>query len=305
MITIFTPTYNRAELLFKLYSSLKNQTQKDFEWVIVDDGSTDNTRTIVSQFLEEDNDFSIRYFVQENHGKHVAVNLGVEKALGEYFFIVDSDDWLPENAVEKINNMFVDIKNKSNFAGVAGLKMYSSGDIVGKTFEGAFVDCTNLERANNNILGDKAEVYYTSVLRKYPFPVFEGENFLSEEVVWNRIARDGNRLRWYNEGLYYCEYLEGGLSKTSNKEYKNFNGFKLVTKEYVTYKQISYKNKIIRLMILGDIAIRKKEKISKVAKEISVNALVLYVLAYIGFAARKIKHMGKKKHEGQRNYPSL
>ena len=114
MVTVFTPTYNRAALLPKLYDSLKRQTSLDFEWVIVDDGSQDETKSVVEGFVKESSFFSVRYYRQENHGKHVAINYGVQLAHGDKFFIVDSDDWLPENSIEKIHSLFEEIKNFSS-----------------------------------------------------------------------------------------------------------------------------------------------------------------------------------------------
>ena len=102
MITVFTPTYNRAHLLPRLFQTLKMQTVQDFEWIIVDDASNDDTETVVQQFREEKTLFPIRYYKQKRGGKHRAINLAVELAAGSYFFIVDSDDWLPENAIELI-----------------------------------------------------------------------------------------------------------------------------------------------------------------------------------------------------------
>lgn len=295
MVTVFTPTYNRAKLLPKLYESLKEQTSFDFEWLIVDDGSRDGTDQVVDAFMKEGNHFPIRYYLQENHGKHVAINYGVQQAQGEMFFIVDSDDWLPRNAIERICSLAAEIKGCEGYAGVAGLKLYGNGNPVGSTFEGRSLDCTSLERAKNSISGDKAEVFYTELLKRYPFPVFDGENFLSEEIVWNRIAHDGYKFRWFNEGLYYCEYLEDGLSRTSNKELKNFNGYKLVIKELLTYKEIPFKRKVISLMIIGEISLRKKVKLKDVARDINVNPLVFGIAAYSGKIIRRIKRWLRKK----------
>lgn len=297
MVTVFTPTYNRAKLLSKLYDSLKAQTSFDFEWLIVDDGSQDDTVAVVEGFIKEPNNFPIRYYLQENHGKHVAINYGVQLAHGEMFFIVDSDDWLPNNAIELIHSFFAEINELNGYAGVAGLKLYGNGNIVGSTFGGKCIDCTSLERAKHSISGDKAEVFYTELLKRYPFPVFEGENFLSEEIVWNRIARDGYKFRWFNEGLYFCEYLEDGLSKTSNKELNNFNGYKLVIKELLTYKEIPFKRKVISLMIIGEISLRKKAKLKDVAKDINVNICVFAIAAYLGKIIRKIRRWRRKNEE--------
>ena len=161
MITVFTPCYNRAHTIERLYHSLVLQTNKNFEWIIVDDGSTDNTEQIVNVFIKESNDFPICYFKKDNGGKHTAINFGVQKANGEAFFIVDSDDWLPKNAIDRIIYYFDQIKNKKDFAGICGNKMLPTKEIIGKTFDGEVLDITALERKKFYIIGDKAEVYKT------------------------------------------------------------------------------------------------------------------------------------------------
>jgi len=216
--TVFTPAYNRANLLGILYGSLKRQTFKDFEWVVVDDCSKDNTADLFNEWTKEKNDFEIRYIKREkNGGKHRAINDGVATARGEMFVIVDSDDWLREDALELADKLEKTIKNKNQFAGVAFNKCYPNGDLVGSTFEGEILDATNLERKKYGMLSDKAEIFYTAVLRAFPFPEFEGEVFVTEATVWNEIAHAGYKIRWCNQNVYYCEYLPGGLSDNAFK----------------------------------------------------------------------------------------
>lgn len=219
-ITVFTPTYNRAYRIENLYRSLQRQTFKDFEWVVIDDGSTDNTEELFNQWLKEDNFFPIVYQKVDNGGKHRAINKGVQIARGELFFIVDSDDYLTDTALERIDFVERSIPDseKENFAGVCGNRGYSINRVVGQVQKTKdYLDITMLERPKYGISGDKAEVFYTKVLKKYPFPEFQGEKFCTECVVWDRIAYDGYRLRFFNEIIYICEYLEDGLSKN----YKN------------------------------------------------------------------------------------
>lgn len=212
-VTVFTPTYNRAHTLPQLYASLKRQTSFDFEWIIVDDGSIDNTEGIVAEWLLEDTPFDKRYIKKENGGKHRAINEALPLAEGELFFIVDSDDYLSNTAIETLikrrNSLPLD---DDSYAGVAGCKGYHSGEMIGTSFLGDMLDCTSLERSNYGIEGDKAEAFFTSILRHYPFPEFDGEKFVTEALVWDRMALDGYRLRYFNEVIYLCEYLEDGLS---------------------------------------------------------------------------------------------
>lgn len=222
-ITVFTPTYNRAYTLPKLYESLKRQKFTDFEWVIVDDGSTDNTADVVSRMIEESPVFCIQYLRTENGGKHRAINRAIDLAQGELFFLVDSDDWLPDDSLEYIDQIESGIptEQKNNFAGIYGLKCHLNNEIIGRTFQGEKLDINFLQRNKYGIRGDKAEVYYTRVLKQYPFPEIEGEKFLTERIVWDKIAYDGYLIRFFNHNVYYCEYLEDGLTHGGYALYAN------------------------------------------------------------------------------------
>lgn len=227
MITVLTPTYNRAYTLTNAYESLKRQSNYNFEWIIVDDGSTDNTECLVSEWLSEDR-FVISYYHQPNGGKHRALNFGVKKAMGDFILILDSDDTLTENCIDFLNKHIPEVKS-NQFAGLAGLRGFSgdNGVIGGQKDDGSYVDATNIERVKLHLTGDKAEAYKTSIMKKYPFPEFEGEKFLAEGASWNRIALDGYKIRWYNHVIYKCEYLEDGLTKNKTNEtlLNNFKGY--------------------------------------------------------------------------------
>ncbi|SDA41922.1 Glycosyl transferase family 2 [Butyrivibrio sp. INlla18] len=228
MITVFTPTYNRAYRIEKLYESLKRQTSKDFEWIVINDGSTDNTNELFEKWLVEDNGFNIVYREVHNGGKHRAINLGVQIASSDAFFIVDSDDYLTTDAIELVDNWFLQIANDETFAGVSGLRSDLAGNPIGGKPKicGEYVDCTNLQRHLYHLLDDKAEVYKTHILKKYPFPEFEGEKFVPESLIWDHIARDGYKLRWFERIIYICEYLEDGLTASSDKKFMdNPKGF--------------------------------------------------------------------------------
>lgn len=220
LVTVFTPTYNRATTLSRLWESLKKQTSYQFEWLIVDDGSSDDTELIVNDLRKWTEEFCIRYKKKENGGKHRAINYGVSVAEGELFFIVDSDDWLPQNSISDILACYNDIRGDISFAGVAGCKFDSREKISGTTFQGEYVDATSLERSKFGIKGEKAEVFLTEILKKYPFPEFQNEKFLSEAIVWNKIASDGYKLRWFNRNIYYYEYQAEGITKNLRENYK-------------------------------------------------------------------------------------
>lgn len=225
-LTIFTPTYNRAYIIEKLYRSLQRQTATDFEWLVVDDGSQDNTAELFEKWQSEENAFPIRYYYKENGGKHRAINYGIQYASGEYFFIVDSDDYLANNSVERINYWLSRISGEDKFVGICGCCAYPSGEFIGTTFEGEFLDCTVLERGKYGIEGDKAEVFNTKILRMYPFPEYPDEKFITECVVWDRLAEDGYKLRFFNEAVYLAEYRDDGLTHQGmNLLYKNPQGY--------------------------------------------------------------------------------
>lgn len=221
MITILTPTYNRASNLIKLYNSLIVQTCQEFEWIVVDDGSSDNTKEVIEGFINSsDRNFELEYVFQDNGGKHTALNNGIKFAKGELLFIVDSDDWLSEDAVETILNYHEKYKLKKEndkLCGYCFLRAYSNGSVnTGEFPVDEAIDTYRQQRINNNLLGDKAEVYYTAILKKYPFEEFEGERFMPEDAVWLKMSGPYNMVH-INRVIYYSDYLEGGLTKTGRK----------------------------------------------------------------------------------------
>ena len=220
MITVFTPTYNRAILLPRLYESLCKQTYRDFEWVIVDDGSVDDTHYVVESFMNGNdnengnNNFPIRYFYQENGGKHRAINRGVREANGSVFFIADSDDWLPVNALEIVNDQYGKIADEKQIAGLCGLDAYEDGRIAGSGFPFEKKVATTIEIRNRyGVIGDLKEVFKTIVLKEFSFPEIKDEKFCPEVLVWNRIARKYDLL-FFNHVIYSVEYQNDGI--TSN-----------------------------------------------------------------------------------------
>ncbi len=211
MITVLTPTYNRASLLINLYQSLIKQDFDDFEWVIVDDGSIDATTDIVDQFIQE-RQIVITYIKQANGGKHRALNRGVKEAKGELVLIVDSDDTLPKDSLLNINQHYVDIKDNSSIGGVCGLMAHHDGTIIGERKISSSMNLSSIEmRYKYGFVGDVCEVFKTEILREFPFPEIENEKFCPESLVWNRIATK-YKLHYFNEVIYYRDYLDDGLT---------------------------------------------------------------------------------------------
>ena len=222
MITVFTPLYNRKDLLPRLYESLTQQTNFDFEWLICDDCSQDGSYELAKEMEQKETRFSIRVLrAERNGGKHRAVNIGAAQAKGFMFYIVDSDDALPPDAIDKIFLWEKTIRGKDSFAGLGFLKADLSSKLVGTTFPERYCDCTSLERDAHHISGDKAEVIYTEIFKRYPFPEFEGERYVTPAVVWNQIAHDGLKIRWINEIAYLCEYQPDGLTANWFKNLAN------------------------------------------------------------------------------------
>ncbi|MCO8074282.1 glycosyltransferase family 2 protein [Acinetobacter lwoffii] len=213
MITIVTPTYNRTKYLPRLYTSLIKQTNMNFEWIVVDDGSIDDTEGLIKDFKNE-NIINIIYLKKENGGKHTALNLGVELSNFPYIFIVDSDDTLPENSIKVIIEKIEEASLRADYktiAGICGNKANLNGQVVGNVMDDEIV-CSYMDfRYKYEISGDKAEVFKTEILKKYRFPVFDNEKFCPEALIWNRISKNYD-MYFFNKTIYFCEYLEGGLT---------------------------------------------------------------------------------------------
>ena len=213
-ITILTPAYNRASLLPRLFDSLLRQTNKDFEWIVVDDGSTDDTREVVANLKEKcGGAFPMGYVYKANGGKHMAINIGAERARGELLFIADSDDLLTDDALETVANSWHDISDDKSFAGIAGLDIaMDTREVIGSGLPQEHIDCNAIDiRYRHHVTGDMKEVFRTEVLREFPFPEFAGERFCPEQLVWFRMARR-YRLRYINKPIYIADYQPDGIT---------------------------------------------------------------------------------------------
>ena len=210
-ITVFTPTYNRAYIIENLYRSLQKQTCTDFEWLVVDDGSADDTEALFQKWMAESNPFPIRYYKKENGGKCRAINYGLELAEGRLFFNVDSDDYLTEDAIEKILRWESELPKDQKFCAVAG-NLGTARDVTPNTpLPGAYFDGNAFDRYGI-VDGERAIAFYTDVHRQYQYPDCAGEKFMTEAVTWNRMAQDGYRIRFYNDIIWIYEYKQDGLT---------------------------------------------------------------------------------------------
>ena len=241
--TVFTPTYNRATLLWDLYHSLCRQSFFFFLWIIIDDGSTDNTVAVVQEMQSLNPFFPIIYKKVPNGGKHRAWNLGVDMASGELFFGCDSDDYLTDDALEIADKIekTIPLNERDLYAGICGLRGDKSSQIIGKTFDGEDIrDMTYLERSQNNAIGDKSEVFYSAVWKKYKYQEFEGENFITEATSLYRMALDGLNIRFFNSIIKICEYRPDGLTANSREKFAaNPKGWGLYISQRIRFRQLS------------------------------------------------------------------
>lgn len=234
-LTVFTPSYNRAHTLPRTYESLRRQTSKDFIWLIIDDGSTDDTKSLVESWQQTESSFEIRYLWKKNGGMHTAHNAAYEVIDTELNVCIDSDDCLAENAVEKILHKWKSIKGDS-YAGLIGLDADFSGNIIGNGFPPDLIETTLSGYYAAGGAGDKKLVYRTDVIRKYPpYPVFPGEKYVALGYKYRLIDQDYT-LAVLNEVLCNVEYQIDGSSHTMWRQYlQNPQGFAFWRKVCMTY----------------------------------------------------------------------
>ena len=243
-LTVFTPAYNRAHTLPRTYESLCNQKCKDFCWLIIDDGSTDDTEQLVKGWMEKDNGFEIQYIYKENGGMHTAHNMAYENITTELNVCVDSDDCMAEDGVAKILKKWDEVKD-SGYAGIIGLDADMNGKIIGKSFPKSMKETTLMGYYAMGGAGDKKLVYRTDIIKKYPpYPVFEGEKYVALAYKYRLIDQD-YKLAVLPQILCNVEYQEDGSSGTMWKQYlKNPKGFAFWRKICMRYPE-SRKRKIV------------------------------------------------------------
>lgn len=282
-LTIFTPTYNRAHTLIRTYESLCRQTCNDFEWLIIDDGSTDNTQEIVTQWIKDAN-FKINYIYQDNQGMHGAHNTAYRNISTELNTCIDSDDYMPTDAVDSIITFWKN--NKSDkYAGFIGLDQRVDGTIIGTKFPPSLKATTLQDFYANGGKGDKKLVYRTDIIKQYPeYPLFEGERYVGLAYKYMLIDQD-YKLLLLNKPLVTVEYQTDGSSNMMWKQYwNNPNGFAFFRKtEMVVAPTI--KRRFISCIhyVSSSIISKNKEFISESPKKImtllaTIPGVALYLL---------------------------
>lgn len=229
LLTIFTPTFNRAHLLPRLYAALLRQTSPDFVWLVIDDGSSDGTRELVAGWIAEGR-IAIRYQFKENGGMHTAHNAAYELIDTELNTCVDSDDWLPDDAVEKINALWRR-KGSSRFSGIVALDATEHGGVIGQELPRDREDLRLCDYYARGGSGDKKLIYRTEVMRQYPpYPVFPGEKYFSLGYKY-LLADQDYTLLILNEVVCIVEYQAEGSSRNMIHQYRrNPRGFAFIRK---------------------------------------------------------------------------
>lgn len=243
-LTIFTPAYNRAHTLPRTYESLLQQDCKEFIWLIVDDGSQDNTAELVRQWQSQDNGFEIRYIYKENGGMHTAHNTAYENIDTELNTCIDSDDMLAAGAVRKILTKWESVRDRG-YAGIIGLDSDFDGQIIGKGFPEGMTETSVIGYYAAGGSGDKKLVYRTEIINKYPaYPVFEGEKYVALSYKYRLIDQD-YKMAVLDEILCNVEYQPDGSSNTMWRQYlKNPKGWAFWRKVCMQYP-ISRKRMVV------------------------------------------------------------
>lgn len=235
-LTVFTPLYNRINTLKRTYESLKRQTCKDFIWLIVDDGSTDNPYDVIKKWLEKDNGFEIKYVYKENGGMHTAHNTAYENIDTELNVCVDSDDYMPDNAVQLIIDCWNKNKNKG-YAGIIALDFAdSTKKVIGKELPTDKESTTLMGYYNNGGFGDKKLIYRTDIIKQTPpYPVFDNEKYVALAYKYHLID-EKYELKILNECVCIVDYQMDGSSTNMYRQYvRNPKGFAFWRKEQMKH----------------------------------------------------------------------
>lgn len=237
-LTIFTPTYNRGYILGRLKDSLCRQDNFDFEWLIIDDGSSDNTKELVNSWQKDKLQFPIRYYYTKNGGKPRAINLACKLANTPWLFIVDSDDYLVDNIIGFICLKLSSLSVSERIIGIGGLQGDDNNTPKHKMPFSEYVVASNIERSKFELNIDCNEVYRIDILKRFPFYVWPNENFVPEEIVLNEISLHGYKLIWFNKVFVISHYLEDGLTKGSWKLIKqNPMGYAMLYNHKLKYQK--------------------------------------------------------------------
>lgn len=244
-LTVFTPSYDRADLLVRCYESMKHQTYQNFIWMVIDDGSTDNTCQLVKEWIADEHEFQLEYYYKSNGGLHTAYNEAISHITTPLCVCIDSDDWMPDDAIEKILD-FWEKNGSEKVAGIVGLDYTADGKVVGDLLpDQKTVNLIDLLIGKYPIVnGDRTNVVRTELYKKYaPMKVFPGEKFFNPHYMHLQISQEYDFLV-LNENLRYVEYQPGGMSDSMLKQYRNSpNSFVEIRKLYLSFPKTTFKFK--------------------------------------------------------------
>lgn len=290
-LTIFTPAYNRAYTLHLCYESMCRQSNKDFEWLIVDDGSTDNTKELVEQWMKNDNGFEIRYIYKKNGGMHTAHNTAYENINTELNMCIDSDDYLTDDAVEKILSFWNENKD-DKYGGIIALDIFQNGEVIGKELPNQKAIAYN-DYYEYGGKGDKKVIYRTDVITKYPpYPEYEGEKFVG--LCYKYLLADQEYpLLIMNEPVCVVEYLEDGSTRNILKQFvKNPRGYIFLRKERMKYcKTFKWRFKSCIHYVSSSIMIKNKSFIKESPKKFMTILSIPFGIAlyfYINYKTKEV-----------------
>ena len=249
ILTVFTPTYNRAYILPQCYASMRRQTCQDFVWLVVDDGSTDGTRELVQTWQSEDNGFELRYVYQENQGMHGAHNLAYETIDTVLNTCIDSDDYMPDDAVEKILRFWESCPPRDDIAGFLALDEDKQGNIIGTPLPADKAPMTSYDvYYKYGVKGDKKFILRSDLTRLHPYPIFPGEKYVNLATKYSLLDRD-YKLWLLNEPVCIVEYLPDGSSRNMIRQYfRNPRGFAYSRKLCMQLPFASFRFRFVQAM---------------------------------------------------------
>lgn len=289
MLTVLTPLYNRSQYIERMYESLKCQTAKDFQWLVIDDGSREKSEEIFAS-LSEKSDFPIEYHYKENGGKHTALNYAHPFIKGEWVLILDSDDILTPDAVKTVISYAEKYENEAEI-GIISFQRGTDTEHPLAVFPAETVSDHITFRINENRGGDCCEVLRTSVLREYPFPEFAGERFLVETHLWVKSA-EKYKTAYIPKVIYINEYREGGLTDSGHKMRRTCPLGGMYSQKLGLSKKFNLKYRIKRGILLtyyGKLAGKKAGEILRYSEH-PVFCGALYLPALLLYMIQKIRY---------------
>lgn len=291
-LTIFTPTYNRAHTLPRTYESLLRQDCKEFLWMIVDDGSSDNTEELVKNWQKQDNGFEIRYIYKENGGMHTAHNVAYENMDTELNVCIDSDDALAEDAVTHILHLWKE-KGNETYAGIIGLDAdMTTGKMIGTAFPAVMTETTLQGFYDAGGSGDKKLVYRTDIMKALPpYPVFDGEKYVSLGYKY-QLCDQKYTLITTNQVLCNVEYQADGSSLNMFRQYlRNPKGFAFVRKQNMKYIKSRKRNFMDCIhYVSSSIISHNKNFIAESPKKGMTILAIPFGIVLTVYIKRKVKH---------------